>query len=309
MRTQQRLTNAFQKARVEFFDENSKYVFFSDCHRGNGSHQDEFIKNRNIYMYALDQYYNDGFTLIETGDGDELWEHPKFSVIKNAHIHVLKSMKRFFDHDRLIMIYGNHNNYLRDPQYFHENYDTFYDDYTQTESDFLKGLEPCEALVLKNKRTGQEILAVHGQQGDFANDQFWIFTMLSLKYFWRHLHAFGIKNPASPVKNVHKRHKIEKNFNKWIEKNETMLICGHTHRYKYPREGELPYFNTGCCIYPTSITGIEMVGNVVQLVRWRTLYNEQGLLQIQKDIMRGPDPLGKFDIRSRHIDWLGNNEV
>lgn len=260
IKTQQRLTKAYQNARIEYMDENSKYVFFSDCHRGSGGHQDEFTKNRNVYLFALDQYYKDGFTLVEAGDGDELWEHPKFKVIKNAHYHVFLSMKRFFDEGRLILLYGNHNNYLKNPEYVKENYYTYFDDYRKKESNFFKGLKPCEALLLKNQQTGQEILTVHGHQGDFANDQFWIFTMLSVKYFWRHVHAFGVKNPASPVKNVYKRHKIEKNFNKWIEKHKTMLICGHTHRYKYPREGELPYFNTGCCIYPTTITGVEITG-------------------------------------------------
>jgi UDP-2,3-diacylglucosamine pyrophosphatase LpxH len=297
MKTEKRLTIAYKNARVEYIDEHSKYVFFSDCHRGNGSHQDEFIKNRNIYLFALDQYYKDGFTLVEAGDGDELWEHPKFKVIKNAHYHVFQSMKRFYDEDRLIMLYGNHNNYLKDPRYVEKNYFTYYDDYRKKDFDFLKGLKACEALLLKNRQTGQEILTIHGHQGDFANDQFWIFTMLSVKYFWRHLHAFGVKNPASPVKNVHKRHKIEKNFSKWILKHETMLICGHTHRYKYPREGEPPYFNTGCCIYPTTVTGIEIISGMIQLVRWKTSYNEDGLLRIQKEVLRGPDRLGKFDIR------------
>lgn len=45
MRTFERLTKAYENARVEYFDENSKYVFFSDCHRGDGSLSDEFTKN------------------------------------------------------------------------------------------------------------------------------------------------------------------------------------------------------------------------------------------------------------------------
>ncbi len=299
MKTQQRLNQAYENARIEYMDDDSSYVFFSDCHRGNGSHQDEFTKNQNVFMYALDQYYADGFTFVEAGDGDELWEHRNFKDIKNAHYHVFESMKRFYDDGRLILIYGNHNNYLKKTKYVQDNLYTYYDDYRKKEYDFLKDVKPCEALVLKHRTSGQEILTVHGQQGDFANDQFWFFTMLSLKYFWRNLHAFGVKNPASPVKNVHKRHKIEKNFNKWIARNGMMLICGHTHRYKYPRRGELPYFNTGCCIYPTSITGIEITRGLIQLVRWRTSYNQQGLLQIKKEVMRGPEPIEKFNIRFR----------
>ncbi len=121
--------------------------------------------------------------------------------------------------------------------------------------------------------------------------------MLSLKFFWRFLHGFGIRNPSSPIKNVSKRHKIEKNFNKWIKKNKMMLICGHTHRFKYPKDKELPYFNSGCCVYPTFITAIELTEGQVQLVRWSIKVNPDGGLTIEKEVMRGPEPIEEFDIR------------
>ena len=104
MHTDQRLMEAYENARVEYFDENSRYVFFSDCHRSNGSHYDEFTKNRNTYLFALEYYYKNGFTYVEAGDGDELWEHPRFRDIKNAHSGVFNVLKRFFDQDRLIML-------------------------------------------------------------------------------------------------------------------------------------------------------------------------------------------------------------
>ena len=187
--------------------------------------------------------------------------------------------------------------YLNDPSYVEKNLFTYYNEFLDMKVDCLKGIEPCEALLLRNKETGQEILTVHGHQGDFTNDQFWKFSMLSLRFFWRYMHALGLTNPASPVTNLGKRHKIEKNFSKWIEKNRMMLICGHTHRIKYPKNNELPYFNTGGCISPASITGIEITGGFIQLVRWRTTANEDGVLQIQKQVLRGPDPIEKFDIR------------
>lgn len=297
MKTQERLTEAYLGAKVMDLDEDAKIIIFSDCHRGTGSHQDEFAKNQNTYLYAMDWYYREGFTYVEAGDGDELWEHPRFKDIKNAHYRVFESIKRFYEAGRLVMIYGNHNNYISDPAYVHRHLDTYYNDYTCETKNFLKGIEPCEALVMRVPETGQEILTVHGHQGDLANDQFNLFTKFSLKYFWRHLHSFGIKNPASPVKNAHKRHKIEKNCSKWIEKNRRVLICGHTHRFKFPREGELPYFNTGCCIYPTNITGIEITGRSIQLIRWRTVFNHEGFLQIKREVIRGPRPLARFDIR------------
>lgn len=297
MFTQKRLDQAYEDARVEYFDDSSKYVFMSDHHRGDGGTSDEFTKNQNVFLYALEHYYKNDFVYVEVGDGDELWEQPKFKYIKNAHYDVFESIKKFFYHDRMIMLYGNHNIYLKDPEYVRKYYYSYYNEYREQRYDFLKGLEPIEALVLKHRRTGQEILVVHGHQGDLANDQLWFPTMLSLKYFWRFMHSFGIKNPASPTKNVYKRHKIEKNFNKWILKNRKMVICGHTHRFKFPRTDDLPYFNTGCCIYPTTITAIELEGGRVQIVRWKMRVNQDGLLQAKREVIRGSELIGKYDIR------------
>ena len=53
MFTDKRLTEAYEKARVEYIDETSNYVFLSDCHRGDGSLSDEFARNKNIFLYAL----------------------------------------------------------------------------------------------------------------------------------------------------------------------------------------------------------------------------------------------------------------
>ena len=297
MKTVQRLKDAFTNGRLEMFDESSKYVLLSDCHRGNGNQADEFTKNQNTFQYALSFYYQKGFTYVEVGDGDELWEHPRIKDIKNAHFETFEIIKRFHQNNRFILIYGNHNIYLKDPRYVEKNLYTHLNEHSQERIDFLKHIKPEEALVLKHKRTGQQVFIVHGHQGDFSNDQFWYLNMLSLKYFWRFLHAVGVQNPSSPVKNENKRHKIEKNYAKWIEKYRMMLICGHTHRLKFPRKNDLPYFNTGCCIYPTSLTAIEIENCKITMVRWKIQANEEGLLQVERNIIHGPRPIEDFDIR------------
>ena len=297
MRTDKRLSSAYENARIEYFDDNSKYIILSDMHRGNGSHFDEFSKNQNIFRHALEYYYENGYTYIEAGDGDELWENPKVEDIKNAHFHIFETIKKFNDEDRLIMIYGNHNIYMKDIEYVKEHFYTSYNEYRESNYDFLIDMIPVEAVVLKHKQRSQEVLILHGHQGDFLNDQFWFPTMVSLKYFWRYLHSFGIRNPASPVKNTFKRHKIEKNFKKWISKNNKAIICGHTHRFKFPRQDEIPYFNVGCCIYPTIITGIEILDGNIQLIRWKTEPNESGFLKVERMILRGPRPLIDFNLK------------
>lgn len=293
MNTVDRLTQAYTNALTLPFDEHSKIVIISDAHRGNGSLSDEFTKNQNIFIHALRHYNHFGFKLIEAGDGDELWEHHQFSVIKNAHVEAFDVMQEFHDEGRYYLIYGNHNIYLKDPDYTQKHLYHYHNRYTNEHHDFFSGIVAHEAIKLSNPTTHQEILVVHGHQGDLPNDQFWFLSMLSLKYFWRYLHAFGLQNPSSPVKNEHKRHKIERNFTKWIEKTNIPLICGHTHRIKYPLEGELPYYNTGCCIYPDSMTAIEIENNEITLVRWNIRTNEDGQLYVRRNQLYGPSPIPK----------------
>ena len=53
-----------------------------------------------------------------------------------------------------------------------------------TQLGLFGAVEAVEAVVLKHRESGQEILVVHGHQGDLPNDQAWQFSRLSLRYFW-----------------------------------------------------------------------------------------------------------------------------
>lgn len=301
MFTDKRLTKAYSSAKVEYLDEKSKYIFFSDCHRGDDSVSDEFRRNQSVFLHALDYYFNNGYVYVEVGDGDELWEYPKFKYIRLAHSDVFLVIKKFFDEKRLLILYGNHNNYLKNKDYVKKNFFSFYDEYNQDIHDLFKGITPYEALVLKNKGSSHRILIVHGHQGDLMNDQLWFANMLLLRYFWRFMHVVGFQNPSSPARNHFRRHKIEINYKKWIKKHEIMLICGHTHRQKFPKSEELPYFNTGCCIHTRGITGIEILEGKIMMVDWRTLADKDGFVHIERHIMRGPEPIEKFDFNNNRF--------
>lgn len=297
MFTDIRLTKAYKNAKIEYFDNNSRYIFFSDTHRGDNSLSDEFSRNQNIFLYALDYYYYNGYTYVEAGDGDELLEHSKFKHIRLAHSDVFCTLKKFFDDNRFILLYGNHNIFLRNKEYVKKHFYHFYDEYNEEECELFKGIHPGEAMILKNKITGQEILTVHGHQGDFMNDQFWFGSMIMLRYFWRFMHIVGFQNPVSPAKNINKRHKIEKAYNKWIDKHKKLLICGHTHRPKFPRSGELPYFNAGCCIHSRGITGLEILDGKIMLVEWAVRADQVGVLKIKRKVIRGPEQIEKYNFK------------
>lgn len=288
-----RLTEAYQSARVVEFDAASRYVFLSDCHRGDGSMSDEFVKNKNIFVAALEYYYAEGFTYVEVGDGDELWETPDFKHVLKANGTPLKLLKRFHDAGRLVYLYGNHNIQMKDPDYARACFEAMTDDSGEP-TDFMPGLEPLEALVLRHRGTGQEILAVHGHQGDLPNDQNWHFTRWTFRIFWKYLHAFGIHSPSSPVQNIFKQHKVERNYKRWIRQSHVPLICGHTHREKFPRSDELPYFNAGCCTFPSYITGIEIVDDQIQLVGWRVEPDANRYLHVVRRVLAGPQPISRY---------------
>lgn len=294
-----RLNEAYNNARIEEFDDNSKYIFFSDCHRGENTPYDEFSKNQNIFLFALEYYYNNGYTYVEVGDGDELWEHSNFKHIRLAHDEVYTQLKKFFDDDRLIMLYGNHNIQLKYPDFVEKNYYKFYDDYNEEDIELFPGITIYEGVVFRHKDTGQEILTVHGHQGDVLNDSFWYFNMLSVRYFWKFLHSIGFINPASPVRNAEKIHKIERIYSHWIKRHKTMIICGHTHRPHFPKAKELPYFNDGSCVRASGIQGIEIENGEIMLIEWRIRTDSEGDLHIKRKVLRGPEPIERFDLRKR----------
>ena len=253
---------------------------------------------RMFFLHALNYYYKEGYEYIEVGDGDELWEYKNFSVIRLAHSDVFTVIKKFYDAGRFIMLYGNHNIFLKSKRFIKENYFQYYDEYNQIRVDLFRGLKPKEAIILKHKKTKQTIFVLHGHQGDIMNDQLWVFSMLLLRYLWRYLHIVGFGNPTSPARNLYKRHKVEKVYSRWIEKHKMMLICGHTHRPKFPKLDELPYFNTGCCIRTRGINGIEIVNGKIQMVDWRIAAGENGDLRIHRTVVRGPVPIEYYEYKN-----------
>ena len=294
MNTFERLDGVYRKAKKVTFDEHSKLVFVSDCHRGDDSISDEFARNQTLMLAALQYYYDQGYTYVEAGDGDELIEYGNFQNIRSAHIDVLTVLKEFYKEHRFYMLYGNHNLFLRHPEYVRKNYYYYFDEYLEEQRALFPNLHVYEGILLRYKPNNQKILVVHGHQGDLMNDQLWLVSLILLRYFWRFVHVVGFKNPSSPARNQFKQHKIEKIYSRWLESNDLMLICGHTHRLKFPKEGDLPYFNTGCCIHTKGITVLEILEGKIMIVQWRIVADKKGVLRTQRTIIRGPEYIEKY---------------
>ena len=101
-----RLSRIFDNSKVISYDDNSKFILMSDCHRGTGGFEDNFSKNQKLYSTALKYYYDDGYTYIELGDGDELWENRKINHIINEYRNIFYLLRKFYKEKRLYFIYS-----------------------------------------------------------------------------------------------------------------------------------------------------------------------------------------------------------
>lgn len=304
MKTRNRLTAAYETAHVLEFDEDSRFVFLSDAHRGDGSKADEFARNRTVFAHALEHYLTEEFTLVELGDQDDLWEFPHIRHIVKANGPVFDVLRQFHAAGRYLRLFGNHDMQLADPRYVRQNLSLAPNPVTGALEPLFPSLEVHGALLLRHRWTGQEVVVVHGHQGDFANDQNWRFTMVTFRGFWKWLHAFGIKSPSSPIRNSFKRHKVERNYVKWIREHRIALICGHTHREKFPRPDETPYFNTGCGTFNGYVTGMEIVKDEISLVGWDVEPDSNGYLHVARHVLAGPAPLEAYD--RKHVEGLSD---
>ena len=285
MTPDERLSEVFRNARNISFEYTDKIILFSDCHRGDNSWADDFAPNQNVLFHALEHYYNEGFTYIELGDGDELWENRNFTDIRNTHSHIFWIMQQFYKENRLHMIYGNHDMERKDPAIVRKTLHEYYDERSGTVLPLFDGINVFESIALRHRGSGRRILLAHGHQADPFNDQHWQIGRFFVRHFWRHMQLLGIKNPTSPAKNLKKRSAVEQSMLDWCKANGQMLIAGHTHRARFPKPGEIPYFNTGSCIHPRCITGVEIQSGEVLLVKWAVEPNENALLFVAREIL------------------------
>lgn len=265
-----RLNKAFKDVPCLPLSDNTRYIIMSDCHRGNGTSNDNFLKNRNLYLAALEYYYKKGYTYIELGDGDELWENRNMSQIIQIHSETFELLFQFYQQGRLYFVYGNHDMANSRPA------PIGFPLITHHSGIILEDVSDCGSLYL-----------THGHQADFLNSKLWKLSRFLVRYLWKPFERFGLLDPTSAAKNNQRKTKTEKKLSRWASRNHHILISGHTHR---PRLGpaESPYFNTGSCVHPYGITGIEINGRCLTLVKWRQKVREDMVLTVSREELSGP---------------------
>lgn len=164
------------------------------------------------------------------------------------------------------------------------------------EKPLFPGLEISESLVLENRNTGSGCCSSHGHQGSVLNDALWPLARFLVRYIWGPLELVGFLAPVGGGRPRENTEKIEKELCAFASSENRIVIAGHTHRPIFPKPGECPYFNDGSCVHPHCITGIEIDGGRIALVRWAVDTREDRSLFIQREVLGGPAPLEAYTL-------------
>jgi len=289
-----RLDETLSAAPVLEFDDHSRFVFFSDLHRGDNGPADAFRHNRTIFLSALGHYEREGYTYVEVGDGDELWKNRNLAAVQAAHRPVFRILDRLRAAGRLLLLAGNHQ-LVR-----------------QGRRLACFGPEYAEAVLLKHRERAVRVLVTHGHQADATHARPYGLIRLAVRHFWRHLQSLGLRTslpqaedrvPFGPLAGAlawsrSNQQGIERRIAAWLENAGGLgIICGHTHRPAFALAGALPYYNTGSGIQPGVITGLEIADGAISLVSWTDRPKEgPGAMslssRVRRTVLAGPQPLG-----------------
>lgn len=322
----ERISNAFRDAPVLPLDCSSHFVLFSDCHRGVGNSNDNFLKNQHLYLAALQHYFQKGYTYLELGDGDELWENHSLARIIDIHNDVFCLLREFYRRERLYMLYGNHDHCKKNVRYCRRHCSAFHcqnlsaqmprwhitpgsgqpqcrqlisgswqashpffspDPVQGDKAELLPDFRFLPGLILRDTISQKEIYLTHGHQADFLNSTLAPLSGFLVRYFWKPLEAIGVSDPTSAARNYTKKHKTEMRLAEWASQEGKLLITGHTHR---PMAGtpDSPYFNTGSCVHPSCITCIEIQKRRITLVKWTMKTKEDLSLYVAREELEPP---------------------
>jgi predicted phosphodiesterase len=306
------VTNQGKRGLLLSFNENDKYIIFSDQHKGARNYADDFGFAANNYLAALNFYNANQYTFISLGDSEELWENT-LDAIKTNNEATFVAEIQFLRRNAFVKIFGNHDLYWdNDPLAAY-----------QLEKIYGQKVKVYEGLILQTTINTKPlaIFLTHGHQGDLASDGSW-FSKWFVSRIWAPLQAYLHINPNTPAFNNQLKSKHNQFMYEWAAAQQSVLITGHTHQPVFNSLTHLEriyikidaarkanniteerrllnqmrkeqilgatmptfsaykpnYFNTGCCCFSDGdITGIEISDGKMRLIKWAYQKDKQSL--------------------------------
>ena len=296
-----------------------KYIILSDQHKGGKDLADDFRNTETNYMNTLQYYYDNGFTFINLGDCEELWEATPSVVVEKNRLTLLEEAQ-FHATGRYHRIYGNH-----DLEWNYEIQRTLF-----LKPIFGPKLAINQGLLLNTTYNGKQysIFLAHGHQGDQRSDGN-AFSKWFVAAIWTPIQRFldiQVDRVSDSFELVDKHNIL---MYEWSATQDKLLfISGHTHKPVFASLDHIDrltkqlekaqsvndeitagaiklelekrrkeyagkkivrtmlkptYFNTGCCCYPDGdLTGIEIENGFIRLVKWKAAKDKTSKVTLEE---------------------------
>lgn len=95
---------------ISFNEPEGKIIIFSDQHKGGRDGADDFVLAEPNYLAALEYYNDNGFSFVSLGDCEELWENTLHKV-RDSYPKTFEVEQKFVQRQSFVKILGNHDLY------------------------------------------------------------------------------------------------------------------------------------------------------------------------------------------------------
>jgi UDP-2,3-diacylglucosamine pyrophosphatase LpxH len=208
--------------------EKDRFVVFSDSHKGDGkTKSDNFLHNTHLYCFALNHYFDKGYSLILNGDCEDCWETDPADIVRAYLDTAFRAERKFNECGRYYRIVGNHDDDWKDP--------------VKVESHLAGAVGRVRirpAVLL-----GGRILILHGHQGDSLDDKRAGRSRWIVRNIWAPMQRWGLADLLEPLlrrfgfveigraaQNNFIRRERDRLLYDWAKERGLLLIAGHTHR-------------------------------------------------------------------------------
>ncbi len=218
------LEAALARAEKESWDADAdRVIVFSDLHRGQGDHADDFRTCAETYRRAIAFYFDAGYRLVTLGDAEELWEGWPRKVLPKYR-DLLDLEKRFHTAAgrRFFKIWGNHDDLWRYPAQVARHLEPIFGRLTVPEG--------LDVTVTQAGEPIGRVFLVHGHQGTGSSDRWGGVSRHFVRWVWRPVQRLFKISLNTPATDFEIRDKHDRAMYEWAAgRNDLVLIAGHTH--------------------------------------------------------------------------------
>lgn len=288
-----------------------KFIVLSDQHKGAKNEADDFLLAEKNYLAALDFYFTNNYYFINLGDCEELWENLVTPVKANNKASFEKE-KMFLQQNRYYKVFGNHDLYwANDPFLAPKDLKDIYGQAVNIyEGAILQGNWKSSPLEIFLTHGHQGDLQSDGNWfSKWFVSNVWAKVQAYLKinpntpaydtqlktehnklmYEWSSANNKTLITGHTHQPVFESLTLLERLYNRLSDalsrKDEAAVKDIESHIHVRMKKGEvLPdftgyvstYFNSGCCCFSDGdITGIEIEGGFIRLIKWEYLENNE----------------------------------